>query len=238
MIDLHAHILPGLDHGAADERESLEMASLAAGDGITVLAGTPHVNHEFRAPPSAIRDAARALRERINEAGIPLEIVVGADYHLTPELLTSSASIVTLGDNGRYFLLELPPMVVPPEIARIIKAFLAKGLTPIITHPERNDHLRRCPSLLDDMIKLGCPMQVTAGSLLELFGPSAAVAARNMLKRGQANLMASDAHWPGERPPLLSASLEAAAGILGAAAARILVDENPRRILRAEDVLR
>jgi protein-tyrosine phosphatase len=237
MIDLHTHILPGLDHGPSGWEESLNMARIASEDGIVALAATPHVNFQFRSDGERIRSAAAEFRKKLSGAGIELEILVGGDYHLTPELLGDLDGILTLGENGRYFLLEFPEMVIPPNSLNILKRFLERGLTPVITHPERNHHLIRQQGQLREMIEVGCVVQITAGSLTGLFGEEVMKASASFLGKGLGHILASDAHWETERPPVLSEGLEAAAGILGEEAALTMVRDNPGRILGGEDVL-
>jgi protein-tyrosine phosphatase len=235
MIDLHVHLLPFLDHGPSSWEEALEMARMAVDDGITAIAATPHRNFQFRPTQDRIRAAAGELRNRLEEGGIPLEILVGADYHLTPELISSMEDIITLGDNGRYFLLELPELVVPPNILDILAIFIDKGLTPIITHPERNQHLRRKPGLVKDMAASGCPVQITADSLRGVFGDPVMEAARTFISNGMAHILASDAHWADERPPVLSPALPLVEELSGVETAERLVRDNPARIIRGDD---
>ena len=237
MIDLHTHILPGLDHGPSSWDEALNMARIAVGDGIVALAATPHVNFQFRSDGERIRSAAAEFRERLSGEGIELEILVGGDYHLTPELLDDMDGILTLGENGRYFLLEFPEMVIPPHSLNILKVFLDRGLTTVITHPERNHHLIRQQKQPREMIEMGCVVQITAGSLTGLFGEEVRRASADFLEHGLGHILASDAHWETERPPVLSEGLEAAAGIVGGEAALSMVRDNPERMIRGEDVV-
>ena len=106
MIDLHTHIIPGLDHGPSDWEEALEMCRIAVADGITTLAATPHVSDIFPNSSERIEAAVGELRLRLDGAGIPLMVHVGGDYHVSPDL--SPLNVLTLGGNGRYFLLEFP----------------------------------------------------------------------------------------------------------------------------------
>lgn len=237
LIDIHAHILPGLDHGPATWEESLGMAGIASADGIVSLAATPHHNYEFRQTPDGIRKVTDELRDRLEAKGIKLDVFVGGDYHLTPELVAGMDEIITLGDNGRYFLLEFPSMVVPPNVINILKMFIDHGLTPVITHPERNPYLYRRTKLLEEMTGLGCPIQITAGSLTGLFGEVVQQVAGEFIKRGLCHILASDAHWVDDRPPILSPYLPVAAGISGEEAARAMMLDNPNKVLNGEDII-
>ncbi len=234
MIDLHVHILPGLDHGPADWDEAVKMCRIAVADGITTVAATPHVSEVFPNPPERIEAATGELRRRLAEAGVPLIVVAGGDYHVQPEL--SPQNVLTLGGNGRYFLLEFPYQVMPPGAAAFVRTLLGRGLLPIVTHPERTVSLQHDRSRLEPLVKEGALVQVTAGSLLGEFGPAAASAAQHFLKKGWVHLLASDAHWANERVPQLDRGREAAARVLGAAGAHALVESNPRAVLEGRDL--
>lgn len=233
MIDLHTHVLPGLDHGSRDWDESLEMCRIAVADGITTLAATPHVSEVFSNSARRIEDAAAELRRRLAGAGVPLAIVVGGDYHVRPDL--SPGNVLTLGGNGRAFLLEFPYQLLPPRADAFVKVLLGRGLLPIVTHPERIASLQRDWRRLEPLVAAGALVQVTAGSLLGEFGPAASAAAGRFLKKGWVHLLASDAHWAHERVPRLAAGRAAAARIVGAAAAQALVEGNPRAVLQGRD---
>jgi protein-tyrosine phosphatase len=235
MIDLHAHILPGLDHGARDWNEALEMCRLAVADGITTMAATPHVSDMFPNSVESIATAAEELRERLADASIPLEIVAGGDYHIRPDL--APENVLTLNGNGRYFLLEFPYEVIPVGSERFIEILVEdRGLVPVITHPERIYSMHGRESRLAGMVEKGALVQITGESLTETFGPACRKSAERMLKKGLVHVIASDAHWANERPPVLSGSLAAAARIVGEEKARRLVHDNPRAILDGRDV--
>ena len=234
MIDLHTHTLPGLDHGPRDWAEALEMCRIAVADGITTIAATPHVSEVFPNSSRRIEAAVGELRERLGDAGVPLTVVVGADYHVRPDL--SPGNVLTLGGNGRYFLLEFPYQVLPPRADIFIKTLLDRGLVPIVTHPERTASLQRDWRRLEPLVKAGALVQVTAGSLLGEFGPAATAAAKHFLKKGWVHLLASDAHWVNERSPRLAEGRAVAAKIVGEEAARALVEGNPASILAGCDL--
>lgn len=234
MIDLHAHVLPGLDHGPWDWAESLEMCRIAVADGITTLAATPHVSEIFPNSVERIEEACGQLRRRLAEAGMPLVVAAGGDYHVRPDL--APENVLTLGGNGRYFLLEFPYQVLPQRADAFVKVLLQRGLTPIVTHPERTVSLQRDWRRLEALVAQGALVQITAGSLLGQFGKPAAKTAFRFLEKGWVHLLASDAHWAHERVPRLCAARDAAAGTIGAEAARALVEENPRAVLLGSDL--
>ncbi|HWR98248.1 MAG TPA: CpsB/CapC family capsule biosynthesis tyrosine phosphatase [Candidatus Methanoperedens sp.] len=234
MIDLHAHVLPGLDHGARDWGEAVEMCRIAVADGIRTLAATPHVSESFPNRRERIEEAVAELRSRLAADGVPLEIVAGGDYHAHPDL--APENVLTLGGNGRYFLLEFPYQALPPGADAFIRLLAGRGLTPIVTHPERTASLQREWRRLERLVRAGALVQLTAGSLLGHFGPLAAETASRFLREGWAHLLASDAHWARERVPRLAEGRAAAARLVGQEAAAALVDAHPRAVLAGKDV--
>ncbi len=233
MIDLHAHILPGLDDGAPDLGEALSMAWLAVEDGIEFLVATPHVTEgEYRTDRKTILSAVEQLNGHLDKYEIPLKILPGAEYRLEPDLPDRLArgELLTLNDGGRYLLVELPAAFVPPYTERVLYELQLQGVTPIIAHPERNASFCRRPDLLQALVSRGVPAQVTAGSLTGMFGREAVRMAFYFLERGLAHLVASDAHSSTGRAPVLSPALAEVERRLGADAARKLVD-NSRRVL-------
>jgi len=236
MIDLHSHILPNLDHGAHDWEEAMAMCRIAVDDGITVMAATPHVSDVFPNSSEGILAAVDELRERLADAAIPLEIVAGGDYHIDPSL--GPDNVLTLNNNGRYFLLEFPYQVMPPNSDLFVAGLAKKGLIPIVTHPERIFTLHGNEGRLAALIDKGALVQVTAGSLVGDFGPACLRSAVRMLKKGWVHILATDAHWVDDRPPLLSDGRRAAVRYVGEEAARRLVIGNPRAIIDGRDLER
>ncbi len=234
MIDLHSHILPNLDHGAHDWEEALAMGRIAVADGITVMAATPHVSDVFPNSTAGILAAVEELRERLADAAIPLEMVAGGDYHIDPSL--GPDNVLTLNNNGRYFLLEFPYQVMPPNSDIFVEGLTKKGLTPIVTHPERIFTLHGSEDRLAALISKGALVQVTAGSLAGDFGPDCLRSAVRMLKKGWIHIIATDAHWADDRPPVLSAGRRAAVRYVGEEGARRLVIDNPRAIIEGRDL--
>jgi len=241
MIDLHCHLLPGIDDGAPDLDASLAMARMAVADGITTIACTPHIYPGmFENDSAAIRRSIEQLRGHLAEAGIPLALTWGADAHVSPDLLPrlKAGTVPSLNDS-RYFLLEPPHHVAPPQFDSFVFSLVAAGYVPVITHPERlswiDDHYKTFCSLSDQ----GVWMQVTAGSLTGRFGQGARYWAERMLDEGRVDILATDAHHPQRRPPLLAEGREAAARWVGKTEAVHLVETRPLGILenRAPDAM-
>lgn len=160
MIDLHAHLLPGIDDGAKTLDDALEMARMAVADGIKTLACTPHIYPGMYDNDSAgIQAAVDALRVEFARHDIALDLTMGADAHLTPELLPrlQRGTAPTLG-GSRYFLLEPPHHVPPPNFANNVASFIAAGYVPVITHPERLTWIDQHYAVFTDIARqaLGC----------------------------------------------------------------------------------
>jgi protein-tyrosine phosphatase len=239
MIDIHCHILPGLDDGARTMDEALAMARMAAADGIDTLVASSHITPGvYDNSPEQIVAAAEAFGERLSREGIPLRIIPGADVRMTPDLLKGDARCLRINRDTPYFLFEFPHDLVPPGSERLVEALLGKGWIPVITHPERNRDLQRRPEKLEPFVKLGCLVQITAMSLTGEFGPRAQAVSERYMKEGLVHLIATDAHDTEKRPPILSRALRRAEALVGADAARAMVFETPAAIVEGRGVLR
>lgn len=167
MIDLHSHILPGLDDGSPDLAMSLEMARLAVADGTTHMACTPHVMPGVyeNATPN-IAEAVQALELELHRAAIPLTLYVGADVHLAPDLpdRLRLGTVPTL-NGSRYFLFEPPHHILPPRLEDFAARLIGAGFVPILTHPERLTWIKANYDVIERLNTLGCLIQLTADSV-------------------------------------------------------------------------
>ncbi len=236
MIDLHCHILPGADDGPRSLEESLAMATLAVKDGIQVVVATPHtLNGIYSNPLNEIIEKVNSLQKSLFENNIDLVLHVGADVHLYPHLLDriTSGDAPTINAAGKFILLELPSMtILKKEVKDEIFHLKLNGITPIITHPERNDIIQNDPEILYEFISMGALSQITAMSLTGDFGMRAKHSSGILLKHRLAHIIASDAHSSDNRPPLLSHAVEKAAEILANnEEAECMVTEIPSAIL-------
>jgi protein-tyrosine phosphatase len=233
MIDLHCHLLPGIDDGSPDEATSLEMARIAVADGIRTTACTPHIYPGlFENDTAGIRARVGALQRRLFDEGIALSLTLGADAHLTPELLGRlRAGTAPSLAGGRYFLLEPPHTVAPPRFSEAMFEFVGAGYVPVLTHPERLTWIKPHYAAFVALVNAGVWMQVTAGSLTGRFGKDARYFAEKMLDDGLVHLLATDAHSVRHRAPLLAEGREAAARRVGAEEAQRLVVDRPQAIL-------
>ena len=234
MYDLHCHLLPGIDDGPAELSVSLEMARMAVADGITIVACTPHIYpglYDNDAP--GIRAAIARLRQHLEAQGIALHLVEGADVHLAPGLATAIAEgrVPTLA-GSRYLLFEPPHHVAPPRFEQSVFELMAAGIVPVVTHPERLTWVEEHYDMFVRLAGRGAWMQVTAGALTGRFGKRPRYWAERFVGEGHAMLLATDAHDPRRRPPLLAEGRDAAARLIGAAAAQDLVVTHPALILR------
>jgi protein-tyrosine phosphatase len=233
MIDLHCHILPGLDDGAPTMAVALAMARMAVDDGIGTIACTPHIlPGVYPNTASIVRAAVGELASALSEAAIPLHVITGADIHLDPGLLgdLEKGYVPTLGDT-RYFLFEPPHHVAPPKLDEFAFRLVTAGFIPILTHPERLTWIDNQFDIIQRLSASGILMQLTAGSVLGRFGRRAQYWAERMLDEEMADLLASDAHNVDSRPPRMAAARDAVAARCGEGTALRLVATNPLAIL-------
>lgn len=237
LIDLHCHILPGIDDGARDLETSLAMARMAVADGIEVIACTPHIMpgyYENDGP--GIRAAVDSLQDHLDKEGIQLTLVPGADVHLVPDMARglSAGRLQTLGAS-RYFLFEPPHHVAPPRLEDAVFDVMTAGYHPLITHPERLTWIEAHYEVIKRIANGGAWMQITAGSVTGVFGKRPQYWAERMLSEGMVHVLATDAHNLHRRTPVLSAAVEAIAKRLGEAAAIDMVVTRPHAVLEDAD---
>lgn len=240
MIDLHSHILPGIDDGASSERISLEMARMARADGIRLMACTPHVLPP-RYPNTAkiIRDAVASLRARLEQEGVDLLLVAGADVHIAHDLIDKlDDGQVPCLHTTRYFLLEPDHKVATPNLDRFCASLLTHGYRPILTHPERLTWIAHHWDMLRRLHGAGVVIQITAASLTGRFGKEPQRLAEACFEEGLVDIVATDAHNTSSRPPILSEARSWIARNFNEALAQRLTVGNPVAILNGHDIVR
>ena len=234
MIDLHCHLLPGIDDGPRDLAASLDMARMAVADGVLVTACTPHITPGvYNNDGESIQAGVDALVAALADAAIPLQLVAGADAHIAPDLAgrLAAGAVPTLA-GSRYFLLEPPTNVPPPGLVSFVSSLTAAGYLPIVTHPERLAWIETRYDLIRGLVARGASIQLTAGSLVGRFGRRSRYWAERMLDDDIVHVIATDAHDTRDRPPRLSVGRDAVARRCGDARANLLVVINPLRILK------
>ena len=238
MIDLHSHVLPGIDDGAASLAEALELARAAAAGGTRVLAATPHVRADHPGVvPAELADRCRELNTHLEEAGVPLEVVQGGELDLdwATAAPDEELRLVSYAGRGTDLLVETPYGSLPPDFPERLLALTARGFRVLLAHPERSPALRSDPRRIAGLVDQGVLVQVTARSLV----PGAVEGAvhelsASLVAEGLAHVLASDAHAAsGPAPPDLAEGVAAASAIAGARA-RWMAAEAPAAILAGE----
>jgi protein-tyrosine phosphatase len=238
VIDLHCHLLPGIDDGPETLELALQLARHAVTSGIQVSMVTPHMHagrYENRA--TGIRKAAAEFQAALDQQGIALRLQVAAEVRLDHEVLSwiAEGHVPFLGrwHDENIMLLELPHSHVPVGADKLVEWLLKQGVRPMIAHPERNKDIMRSTEKLIPFIRLGCLLQVTAGAVAGGFGEGARVRAVDLLGKGWVTVLASDAHNMDSRPPELEPGRRAAAAIVGEDESWNLVRHRPTEIIGA-----
>jgi protein-tyrosine phosphatase len=235
MIDIHSHILPGLDDGAQDQEEALRMVRMAASAGTTDIVATPHANQEFRFDPLLVEQRIAELKQALGETP---RIHYGCELHLTPENIADAVRFPARYSIARrgYLLVEFSDFLIPKTTVEIFERFMAAGMRPILAHPERNPILR---GRLDDLaawVEQGCLVQLTAESLLGRFGRAAKASSEELMRRGLVHFVASDGHDTKHRPPVLDPAWQALERSFGRPTAQRLLVENPQAVLEGKPI--
>jgi protein-tyrosine phosphatase len=233
MVDIHCHILPNVDDGSRSWEMTTEMCHVAAEDGIRHIVATPHCNHEFAYDRQRYEGMLAELREA---SGRRIEFSIGCDFHFSYENITDAIENPTRYtiDGTRYLLIEFSDYGIPPNTNEHLFQLTSRGMVPIITHPERNPLLVRRPERVLEMINAGALVQVTANSITGFWGDKAQSVSEWLLKQGAVHVVASDAHDPKRRRPVLSQARRAIAKLAGEEVAEDLVVNNPQSIINGQ----
>ena len=234
MIDLHCHILPGLDDGPKTMAESLEMCRKAVADGITTIVATPHRgNPAGNTAGTTVLKEVKRLKTALKKHKIPLEILPGHEVRISENILDDidRGRALTINNKMKYILLELPFESVPFYVYDVVKKIKEKGIIPIIAHPERNDQIQADKRVMKRLIAAGALSQITGGSLLGQFGPKARQSAVSLLKSGLVHVIASDAHAFQNSPSVEEVRTEVER-IAGEKIAKVLFETNSEKIVK------
>lgn len=241
MIDIHTHILPGVDDGLQHIGEALLMAEDAAAQGVTVMVATPHLHWTGRQALSAtqIREGVEELNALVQSKGIPVEILPGCEIPLQadlPERLLRGDGM-SLGDSGHTVLVEPPWELWTPPDKAVLQSLLDAGWTVVLAHPERHIYFQRSLSLLEELVQMGVHLQVTTGSLIPgRASPAAARCAYELMERRLVSVVASDCHGVTYRRCDLGEAAELLRRTYGRHVAQMLTTGVPRALLRGERV--
>ncbi|MCX5869818.1 MAG: hypothetical protein NTY00_04125 [Deltaproteobacteria bacterium] len=220
MIDIHCHILPGVDDdGAPDTETSIAMARIAANDGIHTIIATPHLTSAAY-PREKLIEAVAQLNTALQQQSIPITILFGAEVQAHVAL--NVADRFCLAESS-FLLMEFPHSYLPADARELISALTTRSITPIIAHPERNIQIGREPWQLNTLLEMGAKIQITAESLTGNLGMAAKNCAEYLLRNEHVHYLATDSHAPGFRAPILSKAVRHAAKIIGEEQAKKLV---------------
>jgi protein-tyrosine phosphatase len=239
MIDVHTHILPGVDDGAKTVDDSLLMIRQAIDAGVEIICATPHIlGGVSRFLQQKISQTFQLLVSKVEREELKVKLLLGSEIYVRRDICSlSQFNFFSPNQTGKYVLLELPLRHVPPNLHRLVNNLLLNGVTPIIAHPERSIVEKRQFKAVEDLVRLGGLTQINAGSLLGHFGSAPRKAAEYLLKRDLVNVMASDAHDPGARSiAILRQAFTEVCRSVGKTKGHELVVQNPSRILNGEEV--
>ena len=235
MIDIHSHILPEVDDGPKSWDVAAEMCRIAKTDGITHMVATPHANDRYSYDRFRLLGLLDQLRALAVEAP---QLSLGCDFHLSFENLErvlEQPHTYTISETN-YLLVELSNYSVPLQIKDCFRRLGDRGLTPIITHPERNPILQQAPQRVLEWVEQGCLVQVTASSLTGAWGERPETIARWLLEHSAVHILASDAHDTKHRVPILSQARNVVAKLAGAEQAQALVEDNPGAVVSGQPI--
>lgn len=231
FVDIHSHILYGLDDGAKTLDDSVEMLRIAAAGGTTDIVATPHANRQYQFDPPTVEARLREMEGRST-----VRVHRGCDFRLQSDTIEDALAHPTKYTINQkcYLLVEFPEMSVFSHTENVLLRLIDVGIVPIITHPERHRELPKRLADLARWIEMGCCLQITAGSVTGRFGHTAQTHARELVGHGLVHFVASDAHDTRHRPPTLDGAYREMAGEWGEDVVRPLFVDNPKAVLAGE----
>jgi protein-tyrosine phosphatase len=237
MVDIHCHVLPGVDDGSESMVESLEMLRKAAAGGVETIIATPHlIRGTYETEFSEREQMTADLQRAADENGINIQVRSGVEYYLSPQILEDSNRLneFTLNNNGKYILIELPMQIFPTGLEDVFFNLNVKGITPVLAHPERNTRICRNPDILFEFVKNGLITQVNAGSIMGYYGRERKKTAQILLVNKLAHVVASDMH--SATSTTMNQAIPLVEKLVGKERTKRLFIENPSRILNGETI--
>jgi protein-tyrosine phosphatase len=234
LVDMHCHLLAGLDDGPKTEEDALAMCRIAFEDGTRFVAATAHQNeHWASVTPEKIRQATQQLARRLHENGIPLTVFPCAEVMIHPWVATSwsAGELLSVGDHGGYLLVEMPPGLYL-DLRSLAEVLRAAGVRPILAHPERHAGLLHDSGMIEELIRAGCLVQVSAGSVTAPPSRQDERALKGWFRRGLVHLLGSDGHSRHRRPPRMAAAYEKIRNWAGASVADRVCSVNGMAVLQ------
>ncbi len=238
FVDIHCHLLPGIDDGSQSWEESLQMAHQMVADGIDTVVVTPHQLGVYGGTRGeTVRNRTAQLQQWLDANQVALQVLAGADVRIDEDMLPRlrSGDCLTLADQRRHVLLELPHELYYP-LDLLLQQLADAGLVSILSHPERNQGILRQPQVIPQLVQAGCLMQVTAASLCGDFGPEPEQMARHIVANGWCHFIATDSHGSRKRPPRLRPAHELACQMVGRPLADAMCCQNPRAVAEGRDI--
>lgn len=238
LVDIHCHILPGIDDGSKDWETSIKLAHAAVKDGITHAVVTPHtLNGRYLNHKKDVIKLTAEYQKRLKDENIPLTVFPGQEVRISGDLpqALDGDDILFLDEDGRYMLLEFPSDDVPSYAKDMIFKIMQRGITPIIVHPERNSRILKEPVILQELIEQGCLVQITASSYIGTFGKDIEEMSRKFIEAGQCSCFASDAHDLPKRQYEYSEALEKLSNEFGQGVAQEYRD-NAQALVNGDNV--
>lgn len=235
MVDIHCHILPGIDDGSKSWEMTAEMCRAAVADGVTHIVATPHANHRYEYNRERF---AEMLGQLHDAADGKLSFSIGCDFHFSNENIQDALEHprrYTIGDT-QYLLIEFSDYAIPRNVKEEVLALRSCGMVPIVTHPERNPLLLRKPEKVLSLIEHGCLVQVTANAVTGAWGDRSKKMVEWLLEKDAVHVVASDAHDPVRRTPVMSEARAAIAKLANTEIANVLVDDNPAAIVEGRSL--
>lgn len=238
MFDIHSHILPGIDDGAKDLKESLALLKMAQDDGITHMVATPHIHiGRFNNFSNQLYTNIATLKNEALSSKITIELALAAevrlDIELMPLILANKIPFIGSLNSSNILLLELPHSHVPQGYDKFINWLAKQGINVIVAHPERNRDIQENPFYIERLKQLGCAFQLTASSIEGAWGEKAKAISIDMLQKDLVGYVASDAHSVKRRPPILSKAMTIVSNLIGENKAQDLFVTNPKLLTEA-----